>query len=109
MCYAKSVNFIEFLMDFSISDDILVTVLIIDKKLLHFKPSQLGQILYICVNTGFSQACHKYRFITLQSQFHSTAILIVRYVATEHFVGIKAVATYCPPQYKCMRKPKPCF
>ena len=38
-------------MDFGISDDILVTVLIIDKKLLHFKPSQLGQIL--CVNTGY--------------------------------------------------------
>ena len=107
MCYAKSVNFIEFLMDFGISDDILVTVLIMDKKLLHFKLSQLSQIL--CVNTGFSQARHKYRFITLRSQFLSTAILIVRYVATEHFVGIKAVATYCPPQYKCMRKPKPCF
>ena len=41
MCYAKSVNFIEFLMDFGISND---TVLIIDKKLLHFKPSHLGQI-----------------------------------------------------------------
>ena len=77
MRYAKSVNFIEFLMDFGISDDILVTVLIIDKKLLHFKPSQLGQIL--CVNTGFSQACHKYKFITLQSQFLSSAILMVRY------------------------------
>ena len=60
----KSVNFIEFLMDFGISDDILDTTLITDKKLLHFKPSQLGQIL--CVNTGFSQARHKYRFITLQ-------------------------------------------
>ena len=59
MCYAESVNFIEFLMDFGISDGILVTVLIID-KLLHFKPSQLGQIL--CVNTGFSQARYKYRF-----------------------------------------------
>ena len=100
MCYTKYVNFIEFLMDFGISDDILDTILITDKTLLHFKPSQLGQIL--CVNTGFSQARHKYRFITLQSQFLSTAILIVRYVATEHFVGIEAVATYCPPQYKCM-------
>ena len=49
--YAKSVNFIEFLMDFGISDDILDTVLITDKKLLHFKLSQLGQILH--VNTGF--------------------------------------------------------
>ena len=27
MCYAKSVNVIEFLMDFGISDNILVTVL----------------------------------------------------------------------------------
>ena len=32
MCYAKSVNFIEFLMDFGISDDILVAVLFIDKS-----------------------------------------------------------------------------
>ena len=56
MCYAKSLNFIEFLMDFGISDDIIVTVLTTDKKLLHFKLLQLGQIL--CVNTGFSQACH---------------------------------------------------
>ena len=38
MCYAKYVNFIEFLMDFGIPDDILDTIatLITDKKLLHF-------------------------------------------------------------------------
>ena len=70
---------------------------ITDKKLLHFKLSQVGQILG--VNIGFSQARHKYRLITLQSQFLSTAILMVKYVVTKHFVGIKAVATYCPPQY----------
>ena len=66
--------------DFGISDDIVVMVLIIDKKLLHFKPSQLGQIL--CVNTSSSQARHKYRFITLQSYFLSTDILMVRYVCS---------------------------
>ena len=32
MCYAKSINFIESLMDFSIFDDILDTILIIDKS-----------------------------------------------------------------------------
>ena len=54
MCYAKSVNFIEFLMDFGISDDIVDTILITDKKLLHFKLSQLGQIYVLSsINTGF--------------------------------------------------------
>ena len=38
-------------MDFGIPDDIVDTVLITDKKLLHFKLSQLGQILRF--NTGF--------------------------------------------------------
>ena len=37
--------------DYGISDDILDTILITDKKLLHFKLSQLGQILHF--NTGF--------------------------------------------------------
>ena len=78
----------------------LDTIWIIDKKLLHFKPSQLGQIL--CVNTAPSQI---QVYHSLQSQFLSTAISMARYVATEHFVGIKAVATYCPPQYICMGKP----
>ena len=32
MCYAKSVNFIEFLMYFDIFDDILDTILITDKS-----------------------------------------------------------------------------
>ena len=38
ICYAKYVNFIEFLMDFGISDDILDTILITAKKVLHFSP-----------------------------------------------------------------------
>ena len=36
MCYPKSVNFIEILMDFCIYDNIFDTIQIIDKKLLHF-------------------------------------------------------------------------
>ena len=39
MCYPKSGNFIEFLMDFCICDDILVMIQITDKKVLHFKLS----------------------------------------------------------------------
>ena len=44
MCYAKAVSFIEFLIDFCMYDDIkfLDTLLITDKKILHFKLSQLG-------------------------------------------------------------------
>ena len=45
MCYPKSVSFIEFLMDFCTYDDILHTIWITDRKLLHFKLSKLGQIL----------------------------------------------------------------
>ena len=51
MCYAKFVNFIEVFMDFGIPDNIVDTILITDKKLLHFKFSRLDQIL--CFNTGF--------------------------------------------------------
>ena len=88
----QNLNFIEFLMDFGISDDILVTVLITDKKLLNFKLSQLGQILCVTLiflrpvtNTGLSLFNHNFSPLA--------TILMVRYVATEHFVGIKAVAT----------------
>ena len=52
MCYPKSVNFIEFLMDVCIHDDMLDTIQFIQIKKLHFKLSKLGQIL--CVDkTGF--------------------------------------------------------
>ena len=47
MCYPKSVSFIEFRMDFWIYDDIVDTIPITDKKLLHFKLSKLGQILHV--------------------------------------------------------------
>ena len=47
MCYPKSVNFIEFLMDFCIYNDILDTIQIIDKTLLHFKLLKSGQILRV--------------------------------------------------------------
>ena len=47
MCYPTSVNFIEFLMNFCIYNDILDTIQIIEKKLLHFKLSKSGQILHV--------------------------------------------------------------
>ena len=47
MCYPKSVNFIAFLMDFCIHDDILDMIQITDKKLLCFKLSKSRQILSV--------------------------------------------------------------
>ena len=47
MCYPKLVNFIEFLMDFCIYDDILDTIQITGKKLLHVKRSKFDQILRV--------------------------------------------------------------
>ena len=47
MRYPKSVNFIKFLMDFCMYDDILDTIQLTDKKLLHFKLSKSGQILRV--------------------------------------------------------------
>ena len=48
MCYA---TFIEFLVDFGISDDILDAILITDKKLLRFKLSLIYGKSYML--TGF--------------------------------------------------------
>ena len=90
-------------MDFGIPDDIVDTILITNKKLLHFKLSPLGQILRLIL--VFSELSQIQVYHSLQSQFLFTAISMVRYVATERFVGIKAVATYCPTQCKCMGKP----
>ena len=47
MCYPKSVNFIEFLMDFCIYDDILGVINIIYKMLLHFKLLKSSKILRV--------------------------------------------------------------
>ena len=47
MCYTKSVSCIEFLIDFCIYDDFLDTLLVTSEKLLHFKLSKSGQILYV--------------------------------------------------------------
>ena len=60
MCYPKSVNFIEFLMDFCIYDDILDTIKVADKKLLHFKLSKSGQTLSVD-KTCFPRPSHIYR------------------------------------------------
>ena len=47
MSYPNSVNFIEFLMDFCIYDDIFDMIQVTDKKLLHFKLSKSGQFLRV--------------------------------------------------------------
>ena len=57
MCYPNSVNFIEFLMDFCIHDDILDTRQITNENLLHFKLSKLGHILHVD-KTGFPRPGH---------------------------------------------------
>ena len=59
MCYPKSVSFIEFLMDFCTygHGDIVDTIWITDKKLLHFKLSKSGQILRVD-KTGFPRPDH---------------------------------------------------
>ena len=46
MCYPTLVNFIEFLIDFCIYDDIVDMIQVIVKELLHVKLSQSGQILH---------------------------------------------------------------
>ena len=59
MCYQKSVNFIEFLMDFCIYDYILKTIGVTDKTLLHVKLSKPGQILHVD-KTCFPRPGHIY-------------------------------------------------
>ena len=59
MCYPILVDFIEFLMDFCIYDDILDMIQISGKNLLHVKLSKSGQIL--CVDkTCFPRPGHNY-------------------------------------------------
>ena len=57
MCYPKLVSFIEILIDFYTYDDILDTMWITNKKLLHFKLSKSGQILRVD-KTGFPRPGH---------------------------------------------------
>ena len=57
MYYLKAVNFIKLFMVFSIYDDILDTIQITDRTLLHFKLSKSGQVL--CVDkTCFPRPSH---------------------------------------------------
>ena len=58
MFYPNSVNFIEFLMDFCIYDDIFDMIQVTDKKLLHFKLSKSGQFLRVD-KTCFPRPSHK--------------------------------------------------
>ena len=59
MCYPRSVNFIEFLKDFCIYDDILDKIQTTTKKLLYFELSKLGQILHVD-KTCFPRLGHIY-------------------------------------------------
>ena len=61
MCYQKSINFIDFLMDFCIYDDILHMIQITDKKLLHFKLSESGQFLRVEKTVFPGLVTHLYR------------------------------------------------
>ena len=60
MCYPESVNFIEFLMEFCIYDNIVDTIQITGKKFLHFKLSKAGQILRVD-KTCFPRPGHIFR------------------------------------------------
>ena len=73
MCYPKSVNFIEFLMEYCIYDDILDMMQITDKKLLYFKLSKLGQILYVD-KTCFPRPSHIYPLPHARLQNNSVII-----------------------------------
>ena len=55
-------------MDFCIYDDMLNTIQIIDTKLLHFKLSKSGQILY-ADKTGFPRPGHRYSYCLLAKSF----------------------------------------
>ena len=57
MSYSKSVSVIEFPMGFCIHDDILNTIQITDKRLLHFKLKKSGQILHVDI-TCFPRLGH---------------------------------------------------
>ena len=59
MCYQNSANFVEFLMDFCMYDDISDMIQITGKKLLHFKLSKSGQFLHVD-KTCFPRPSHIY-------------------------------------------------
>ena len=60
MCYSKLVHFTELIMDFCIHDNVVDTIQITDKKLLHFKLSKSGDILCVDKNI-FPRLGHIYK------------------------------------------------
>ena len=76
MCYPASVNFIKFLMDCCISDDILDTIQITDRKLLYVKLSKSGQILRVG-KTCFPRPSHIYliSLVTIELHEHQQVVL----------------------------------
>ena len=84
-------------MDFCIYDDTLHTILITDKKLIHFKLSKSGQILHVD-KTGFARPSHKYR--TLQAYFDKVILLCVPPVDI-HVVYIATARLATSQLYNC--------
>ena len=91
ICYPKSISFIEFLMDFCIYDDILDTIWIANKKLLHFKLSKSGQILHLD-KTYFPRPGHIYDLnidLFMIPVYSECSIRVYRIVNTVHCILIK--------------------
>ena len=85
--HAKSVSFIEFLMDFCIYIDILDTILNAEKSyILHFKLLILGHILHVD-KTGFLKPGHIYITCSYVFFFHY-AINIIHDPRQNRFLAI---------------------
>ena len=103
MCYPESVNFMEFLMEFCIYDDLLDTIQITDKKLLYFKLSKSGQIFRVdktCFpRPGHNLICNKRpqrvaNTISNQNYFHSYSFIgwgVARYLANYTYTKLKDI------------------
>ena len=92
MSYPKSFSFIEFPMDFCMHGDILNTIQITDKRLLHFKLKKSGQILHVDM-TCFPRPSHIqicqlviyiYIYIYICTQVASQLVRMSTYIVTVH-------------------------
>ena len=95
MCYTKSGNCIEFLMDFCICDDVLHMIQITDKKLLHFKLSKLGQNLRVD-KTCFPRPSHIY-FYKLIEKEETKVRLVCNYL--HHSITLTCMCIHMHPIY----------
>ena len=94
MRYPKSVNFIEFLMDFCIYDDIFNIIQITNKKLLHFKLSKSGQILRVD-KTCFPRPSHILTQTFCQVEITMHVLLIKPLLATYTSILLQRQSYLC--------------